>query len=42
MKSNGREMIINDDIDLYEDAVVMCNTFCDGPVFMWFADTVCY
>jgi DNA modification methylase len=42
MKSNGREMIKNDDIDLYEDAVVMCNTFCEWPVFMWFADTVCY
>lgn len=42
MKSNGREMIKNDDIDLYEDAVIMCNTFCEWPVFMWFADTVCY
>jgi len=29
MKSNGREMIKNDDIDLYEDAVIMCNTFCE-------------
>jgi len=40
LEQNGREMIKNDDIDLYEDAVIMADMFCDGPVFMFYADTV--
>ena len=42
MTTNNREMIKNDDIDLYEDVVIMANTFSNGVVFMFFADTVCY
>jgi len=40
LKSNGRQMIKNDDIDLYEDAVAICSMICHGPVFMFYADTV--
>lgn len=40
LESNGREMIKNDDIDLYYDAVVTANHFSNGPVFMFYADTV--
>ena len=40
LEQNGREMIKNDDIDLYEDAVTMASIFCKGPVFMFYADTV--
>lgn len=40
LEQNGREMIKNDDIDLYEDAVTIANMFCSGPVFMFYADTV--
>lgn len=40
LESNSRQMIKNDDIDLYEDAVTIASIFCDGPVFMFYADTV--
>jgi DNA modification methylase len=40
LKSNGREMIKNDDIDLYEEAVKISALFCKGPIFMFYADTV--
>jgi len=40
LKSNAREMIKNDDVDLYEDAVTVAAAVCDGPVFMFYADTV--
>lgn len=40
LKGNAREMIKNDDIDLYEEAVTIASIFCDGPVFMFYADTV--
>jgi DNA modification methylase len=40
LESNNRQMIKNDDIDLYEDAVTVCSMVCDGPVFMFYADTV--
>ena len=40
LSGDKRQMIKNDDIDLYEDAVVTASTFCDGPVFMFYADTV--
>ena len=40
LEQNGRQMIKNDDVDLYEDAVIIANMFCKGPVFMFYADTV--
>jgi len=40
LKSNAREMIKNDDVDLYEDAVTVAAAVCNGPVFMFYADTV--
>lgn len=40
LKGNAREMIKNDDIDLYEDAVRIASMVCVGPVFMFYADTV--
>jgi 16S rRNA G966 N2-methylase RsmD len=40
LEQNGRQMIKNDDIDLYEDAVIIADMFCSGPVFMFYADTV--
>ena len=40
LESNSRQMIKNDDIDLYEDAVTIASIFCEGPVFMFYADTV--
>jgi DNA modification methylase len=40
LKGNAREMIKNDDIDIYEEAVTVASIVCDGPVFMFYADTV--
>jgi DNA modification methylase len=40
LKGNAREMIKNDDIDLYEEAVTVASMVCNGPVFMFYADTV--
>lgn len=40
LKGNAREMIKNDDVDLYEEAVTVASIVCDGPVFMFYADTV--
>lgn len=40
LKSAQRRKLINDDIDLYYDAVVIANQFSSGPVFMFHADTV--
>ncbi|MGA0025452.1 MAG: site-specific DNA-methyltransferase [Burkholderiales bacterium] len=40
LKSNARQMIANDDVDLYEDAVKIAAIVCNGPVFMFYADTV--
>jgi len=40
LKGEAREMIKNDDIDLYEEAVTVASIYCDGPVFMFYADTV--
>ena len=40
LEQNARQMIKNDDVDLYEDAVIIANMFCKGPVFMFYADTV--
>lgn len=40
IEQNNREMIKNDDIDLYYDFVSTCAYFSNGPVFMFYADTV--
>jgi len=40
LRSNKRQMIANDDIDLYEDAVKVAAIVCNGVVFMFYADTV--
>ena len=40
LSGNARQMIKNDDIDLYEESVKIASCFCDGPVFMFYADTV--
>lgn len=40
LKGNARQMINNDDIDLYEEAVSICAMFSKGAVFMFYADTV--
>ena len=40
LKSAQRRKLMNDDIDLYYDAVVIANQFSSGPVFMFHADTV--
>jgi 16S rRNA G966 N2-methylase RsmD len=40
LKGNSREMIKNDDVDLYEEAVTIASMVCNGPVFMFYADTV--
>jgi DNA modification methylase len=40
LRGNSREMIKNDDIDLYEEAVTIASIICNGPVLMFYADTV--
>lgn len=40
LEGNSRQMIKGDDVDLYEDAVVIASQYCSGPVFMFYADTV--
>ena len=40
LKSANRRKLMNDDVDLYYDAVVIANQFSAGPVFMFYADTV--
>lgn len=40
LKGNARQMIKNDNIDLYEDAVTIASQVCNGAVFMFYADTV--
>jgi 16S rRNA G966 N2-methylase RsmD len=40
LKSAKRRKLMNDDVDLYYDAVVIANQFSAGPVFMFHADTV--
>lgn len=40
LRGNSRDMIKNDDIDLYEEAVTIASLICNGPVFMFYADTV--
>jgi DNA modification methylase len=40
LQGNAREMIKNDDVDLYEEAVTIASSFCNGAIFMFYADTV--
>jgi DNA modification methylase len=40
LESNNRQMIKNDDIDLYYEAVQIANRFSEGVVFMFYADTI--
>ena len=40
LRGNSRDMIKNDDIDLYEETVTIASLICNGPVFMFYADTV--
>ena len=40
LSGNQREMIKNDDVDLYYEAVAIANEFSNGVVFMFYADTV--
>lgn len=37
--TNNREMIRNDDIDIYEDVMAILSEVCDGPAYVWFAGT---
>lgn len=39
VEKNNREMIKNDDIDIYEDVFKILSKFSDGPCYVWFADT---
>lgn len=34
---NNREMIKNDDLDIYEDVMSMLSRFAKGPCYIWFA-----
>ena len=36
---NNRDMIKNDDIDLYAEVMSMLSLKVDGPCYIWFADT---
>jgi len=38
-EKNNREMIKNDDIDIYEDVMRILSEFSNGPCYIWFADT---
>ena len=40
LENNNRQMIKNDDVDLYYQAVAIANNFSNGVVFMFYADTV--
>lgn len=39
VEKNNREMIKNDDVDIYEDVFKMLSKFSNGPCYVWFADT---
>lgn len=39
VEKNNREMIKNDDIDIYEDVFKILSKFSNGPCYVWFADT---
>ena len=37
--TNNREMIKNDDVDIYQDVMSILSLTVDGPCYIWFADT---
>lgn len=39
VEHNNREMIKNDDNDIYEDVFKILSQFCNGPCYIWFAGT---
>ena len=39
VEKNNREMIKNDDIDIYEDVFKILSQFSNGACYIWFADT---
>jgi site-specific DNA-methyltransferase (adenine-specific) len=39
VEKNNREMIKNDDIDIYEDVFRILSEFSNGACYVWFADT---
>lgn len=39
VEKNNREMIKNDDIDIYEDVMKILAKFSNGPCYIWFAGT---
>lgn len=39
VEKNNREMIKNDDIDIYEDVMSILAEFSNGPCYIWFAGT---
>ena len=39
VEKNNREMIKNDDRDIYEDVFKILSKFVDGPCYIWFAGT---
>lgn len=38
-EKNNREMIKNDDVDIYENVFRILAEFCNGACYVWFADT---
>jgi DNA modification methylase len=39
VEKNNRQMIKNDDVDIYEDVFKMLSKFSNGPCYVWFAGT---
>lgn len=39
VEKNNREMIKNDDVDIYEDVFRILSEFSNGACYVWFADT---
>ena len=39
VEKNNREMIKNDDVDIYEDVFRILSQFSNGACYVWFADT---
>lgn len=39
VEKNNREMIKNDDIDIYDKVFPILSKFCSGACYIWFADT---
>lgn len=37
VEKNNREMIKNDDVDIYEDVLAMLTKYAKGPCYIWFA-----